>query len=273
MSSGSPIDLDAVRFHYAPDGWSLDLPRLRIGAERFTCIVGPNGSGKSTLLRLAAGLLKPVSGTVRLDGKSLAGFPRRALARRIGFLPQESPPLFDYAVEEVVRLGRYVHSGWFGEADADGQRAVDKALSDVGLTAQRLRPLSHLSGGERKRAMIAAVLAQESGLLLLDEPTAALDIHHAAAVMRLLARLGRRGRAVVVVTHELNLAALFAERLLLLVGGRVIADGPPSHVVRAEVLREAYGDDIMVREHPETGGPLVVARRCGVGDAGGNDAD
>jgi iron complex transport system ATP-binding protein len=115
--------------------------------------VGPNGSGKSTLLRLAAGLLKPVSGAVRLDGKSLSGFPRRALARRIGFLPQESPPLFDYAVEEVVRLGRYVHSGWFGEADADGQRAVDKALSDVGLTAQRLRPLSHLSGGERKRAM------------------------------------------------------------------------------------------------------------------------
>lgn len=273
MSSGSPIDLDAVRFHYAPDGWSLELPSLRIGAERFTCIVGPNGSGKSTLLRLAAGLLKPVSGTVRLDGKPLSGFPRRALARRIGFLPQESPPLFDYAVEEVVRLGRYAHSGWLGEADADGQRAVDNALSDVGLTSQRLRPLSHLSGGERKRAMIAAVLAQESGLLLLDEPTAALDIHHAAAVMRLLARLGRRGRAVVVVTHELNLAALFAERLLLLVGGRVIADGPPPHVVRAEVLREAYGDDIMVRKHPETGGPLVVARRCGVGDAGGNDAD
>ena len=209
----------------------------------------------------------PVSGAVRLDGKSLSGFPRRALARRIGFLPQESPPLFDYAVEEVVRLGRYAHSGWFGEADADGQRAVDKALSDVGLTAQRLRPLSHLSGGERKRAMIAAVLAQ-NWLAPAGRTYRRAGYPPRGNLARLLAA-GSARRAVVVVTHELNPAALFAERLLLLSG----RDRDGRHRTWSGRRCGAYGDDIMVREHPETGGPLVVARRCGVGDAGGNDAD
>lgn len=261
MSDIRGIEIENACFRYAEAGWSLDIPELRLGTQSLTCIVGPNGAGKSTLLRLAAGILKPDTGDVRLAGKSLCGIPRRMIARQLGFLPQETPPLFDYSVETVVRMGRYAHTGWLSEPDAEERHAVDAALAAVGLEAMRERPLSRLSGGERRRALIAAVLAQTPGILLLDEPTAALDIHHAVAVMRLLASLGNSGRSVVIVTHDLNLAAMFAERLLVLVEGRVIADGPPGQVVCNAVLQQAYGQDVLVLEHPETGGPLVVARR------------
>lgn len=261
MNKTVGIDFEDARFSYAENGWALDVPRLHLGDERVTCIVGPNGSGKSTLLRLAGGILRPTRGTVRLDGKPLAGMARRAVARRIGFLPQESPPLFDYSVEMVVRMGRYAHVGWTGALTDPDERAVEEALAAVTIERFRTRPLSHLSGGEQRRALIAAVLAQDPGILLLDEPTASLDLHHATALMRLLSESGTAGRAVVIVTHDLNLAALFAQRLLLLVDGTVVADGTPEHVVRTEMVQRAYGDDILVREHPETGGPLVVARR------------
>lgn len=259
--SKSPITFHGVRFAYAGNGWSLSVPDLRLGQERVTCIVGPNGSGKSTLLRLAAGIVSPVQGRVCLDDCPLAGMPRRAIARRVGFLPQESPPLFDYSVEMVAQMGRYAHVGWIGAMTEKDHRMVAGALSAVDMNALRLRPLSHLSGGERRRALIAAILAQEPGILLLDEPTSALDIHHAASVMRLLAGIAKEGRSVVIVTHDLNLAALFAERLIMVVGGRVFADGAAGNVVCEDVIRQAYGEDILVRAHPETGVPMVVVRR------------
>lgn len=250
-----------VQFAYAEGGWSLDVPGLRFGGERVACIVGPNGSGKSTLLRIASGILPPARGTVALGDRCLARMSRRAIAQRIGFLPQESAPLFDYPVGTVVEMGRYAHVGWAGALAEPDRRAVDRALQAMEMDTLRGRRLSHLSGGERRRALIAAVLAQEPGILLLDEPTAALDLHHAAAVMRLLSGPGTEQRAVVVVTHDINLAALFADRMLLIVRGHVVADGKPDEVVRPGVLREAYGDHVLVREHPETGGPMVVARR------------
>ncbi len=261
MNDGRGIKLENACFRYAENGWSLEIPELRLGTQSLTCIVGPNGAGKSTLLRLAAGILKPDTGIVRLGGQNLCGMPRRMIARQIGFLPQETPPLFDYTVEMVARMGRYAYAGWLGDLDVEGRQAVDAALAAVGLQAMRERPLSRLSGGERRQALIAAVLAQTPGTLLLDEPTAALDIHHAVSVMRLLADLGESGRAVVIVTHDLNLAAMFAERLLVLVNGRVIADGQPGQVVCNKVLRQVYGNDVLVVDHPETGGPLVVAQR------------
>jgi len=261
VNNRGTLVIEQASFRYAENPWSLDVPALRFGAQRMTCIVGPNGSGKSTLLRIAAGLLIPATGHVELEGKPLAGLSRRAIAQRVGFLPQESPPLFDYTVNTVVQMGRYAHTDWLGSIDPEGARAIDEAIAAVGLTHLRKRPLSQLSGGERRRALIAAVLAQTPNVLLMDEPTAALDIHHAVAVMRLLAKLGEGGQSVVIVTHELNLAALFAERLIMLVNGRIIADGTPQQVIAPDVLHVAYGNDVFVREHPETGGPLVVARR------------
>lgn len=259
--SRATITLDGVGFSYAEGGWRLSVPQLQVGKERTVCIVGPNGSGKSTLLRVAAGILPPVDGTVCIDGNPLARMARRAVARRIGFLPQESPPLFDCSVEAAAHMGRYAHSGWFGASTRADRQAVDKALAAVDMEALRDRPLSQLSGGERRRAMIASVLAQEPALFLLDEPTASLDIHHAAAVMRLLSGFAPDGPAVVVVTHDINMASLFADRLLLLVRGRIRADGAPSAVVREDTMRRAYGENLIVKPHPEAGVPMVAARR------------
>lgn len=255
------LQADQIRFSYEGGEWSLTLDRLQLGHERMVCIVGPNGSGKSSLLRLLAGLEEPAGGTIVLNGRPLAKMSRREIARRIGFLPQESPSLFDFTVEDVVMMGRYVHGEGFGLITPEDRRAVAYALESVGLAALRTRPLSNLSGGERRRALIASVLAQEPDLLLLDEPTAALDIHHAASVMRLLSGFGAIQPAVVVVTHDINLASLFAERLLLIAGGRLVADGPPSSVVTAEIMASAYGNDLLVERHPQTGGPLIVPVR------------
>jgi iron complex transport system ATP-binding protein len=261
MTNARGIQLTGLRFSYSEDAWALAIAELRLGCEPVTCIVGPNGSGKSTLLRLAAGILSPAEGSVSVGGRPLAKLPRRVIARHVGFLPQESPPLFDYTVEMTVQMGRYAHVGWLGALDSADRQAVDQALTAVDMARYRDRPLSHLSGGERRRALIAAVLAQQANFLLLDEPTASLDIHHAAAVMRMLAECAASGRAVVIVTHDINLAALFADRLLMLVNGRILADGAPSEVVCADVIHQAYGEDVLVREHPETGGPMVVARK------------
>jgi iron complex transport system ATP-binding protein len=268
--SGARVTFENTRFVYPEGIWSLAVPSLRLGGERVVCIVGPNGSGKSTLLRLAAGILSPSAGCIRLDDRPLAAMPRRVIARRIAFLPQEDPPLFDYTVEAVVRMGRYAHVGWTGALTPTDAMAVREALTAVDLAALRNRPLSRLSGGERRRTMIASVLAQQPRLLLLDEPTSSLDIHHAVAVMRLLADFGPHGPAVALVTHDINLAALFGDRLLLMRNGGIYADGTPREVVRADIMRQVYGEDLLVREHPETGGPMIVPRRTAV--ASGSDA-
>jgi iron complex transport system ATP-binding protein len=261
MMDGNLLALRDVRFAYAGSAWTLSIPDLQFGRERVTCVVGPNGSGKSTLLRIAAGMLQPAQGSIDLDGRPLRAMARRTVARTLGFLPQESPSLFDYEVEAVARMGRYAHLRGIGIPTEEDRRAVDGALAAVDMDGLRDRPLSHLSGGERRRALISSVLAQAPKLLLLDEPTASLDMHHAAAVMRLLSNFGAAGPSVVVVTHDVNLAALFGERLLLLVEGRIRADGTAAEVIRPGIMQEAYGEDVLVRKHPETSGPMIVPRK------------
>ena len=261
MSLPAEVALRAVRFGYGSDAWELRIPALLFGRETVCGIVGPNGSGKSTLLKIAAGLLPPREGEVELDGHSLARMRRMEIARRLGFLPQECPALFDYTVEQVVAMGRHAHGGVL-EMDAPGDReAVARALADVGLEALRHRPLSQLSGGERRRAWIASALAQEPGLLLLDEPTQSLDLHQAAAVMEILARRAAEGLRVVAVLHDLNLAALFCDRLILIQSGEIAADGPPAEILTESRLVPAYGEKIEVLRHPETQKPLVLARK------------
>jgi len=255
------LTFEGVRFAYEGRAWALGIPKLSLGRERMTCIVGPNGSGKSTLLRIAAGILPPLQGAVRLWDQPLPFMSRRAIAQRLAFLPQETPPLFDYTVEDIAQMGRYAHLHGVGQLTDRDFLAVEHALSAVEMAEMRNRPLSHLSGGERRRALIASVLAQEPDLLLLDEPTASLDIHHAAAVMRLLSGFKEDRPSVVVVTHDMNLAALFSTRLLLLVNGQIQADGTPSEVIHTAVIQQAYGEHMLVMEHPETGSPMMVALR------------
>ena len=269
------LHLEKVRFSYdAKDPWRLEIDELVFGREHMVCLIGPNGSGKSTLLRVLAGILRPQAGHVFLAGASIAHLPRAEIARRVGYLPQENPALFDLTIREAVMLGRYVHgSGWSGGSTRDDQAAVVCALESVQLAALQHRRLSQVSGGERRRALLASVLAQSPEILLLDEPTSALDIHHAVELMRLLAGFRPPAPSVVVVTHDMNLASLFAERLLLMDRGRVVVDGDADAVVEATNLRKVYGSGFMVERHPQSQTPMVVpVRRDGsFGGLGGRE--
>ena len=232
-----------------------------LGGAGLCGIVGHNGSGKSKLLGLAAGLLTPVEGKVRLNGQSLARQSRKTIARHLGYLPQECPALFDYTVGQVAAMGRHAYGGALEPTDPDDIAAVARALDAVKMEAFRPRRLSQLSGGERRRAWLASALAQEPELLLLDEPTQALDVHHAAAVMEALARKATEGLRVVVVLHDLNLAALYCDRLILLQDGQVTADGPPADILSEDRLVSAYGRHVEVIVHPETKNPVILAKK------------
>ena len=233
---------------------------LELGPGELVALVGPNGSGKSSLLALLAGWRRPEAGEVRLEGRPLAAFPPRERARRLAFLPQQVAPLYELTVAELVATGRYP---WLGgvPSPGPGDPAVRRALAAADLEPLADRPFGSLSGGERQRALVAATLAQEPRWLLLDEPTASLDLHHAVAIFRVLEASARDGLGVLVVTHDLNLAALFASRVVLLRGGRLEGLGPPEEVLTAESLRRAYGPEVLVTVHPATGRPAVLPAR------------
>lgn len=221
-------------------------------------IVGPNGSGKSTLLRVMAGILRPGRGEVALEGRPVRSFGRRELAKRLAFLPQNPQSGFRFSAREVVAMGRYPYQGTFGFLSERDVEAVERALEETGAAPLAERNFSTLSGGEKQRVLIAGILAQEPSVMLLDEPTAALDIHHCSDVMDLLWGLSRKGIAVVAVTHDLNTASQFCDRLLLLSGGRAVCTGPPTEVMDEERLSRAYSARVRVLENPLTGGPLVI---------------
>ena len=261
MGAPAELVLEAIRFSYGSGAWGLHIPRLAFGGESICGIVGANGSGKSTLLKIAAGLFSAKKGAVSLDGRLLARLGRKAIARQVGYLPQECPVLFDYTVEQVAAMGRHVHGGVLDLAAPEDIGAVARALDAVKMESFRHRRLTQLSGGERRRAWLASALAQETGLLLLDEPTQALDVHQASAVMEVLARKAAEGVRVVAVLHDLNLAALFCSRLILLREGQVAADGSPEDILTYEFLAEAYGDRVDVVRHPATLNPIVLPRK------------
>jgi len=231
-----------------------------IHTGEFLGVVGPNGSGKSTLLRAMAGVLSPRSGSVRLEGLEVAGIPGGDLARRLAVVPQESPVAFEYTVLEVVLMGRSPHLGRFElEKNRDFSIALD-ALKRTNLLHLADRRISTLSGGERQRAMIARALSQEADILFLDEPTAHLDINYQVEILHLVRRENiEHGKTVVVVLHDLNLAAEFCDRLLMLHDGRVFASGRPEDVITAENVQRAYGTAVWVRRHPTSGRPYVLS--------------
>ncbi len=261
MHTQAELVLRSIRFAYETGEWECSVPSLTLGTESMCGMVGPNGSGKSSLLKLAAGLLSPQEGDVSLNGESLASMRRLAVARVVGFLPQECPALFDYTVEQVTAMGRHAHGGVLEMSAPGDAEAVKRALNAVGLESLRYRPLSHLSGGERRRAWIASALAQEPDILLLDEPTQSLDLHQAARVMKVLSDMAGKGMKVVAILHDLNLAALFCDRLILLSQGQIIADGPPPEILTQNRLSSVYGDHIEVFPHPKTHQPLVWAKK------------
>ena len=263
MSSVEPIRLAQVSAGYGRrmvlDGFDLGL---RQGA--ITAIVGPNGSGKSTVIRAMARLLPTRSGVVLLDGRDIRSFGSRGIARLVSVLPQSpsSPP--GLTVRELVELGRFPHTGLLGRLGAEGTRAVEEALALTDLGDFAERPLDELSGGERQRAWIALALAQGADTLLLDEPTTFLDVRHQFEVLDLVASLcAGRGMTVVMVLHDLLHAANYADRVVVVDNGRIVADGAPSAVLTVKLMRTVFGVAAKIFTEPESGRMVCLPTSAG----------
>ncbi len=254
------IELQGIKHSFPGIDWELNVSELSIRTGEVLGVIGPNGSGKTTLLHISAGLISPVAGCVRLGGCSLQELARRSTARELGFLPQELSSEYDLTVEELVGMGRYPHVKGWGRLGKDDRAAIESSLQLTGVLALRTRRLSQLSGGEKKRAFLASVLAQQPRFLLLDEPAAALDLPHQIRFFQLLHNLARDGMGIAVVTHDINLAALYSDRLLLLTAGKVLSLGSPREVLTKERVSEVYGADVLMEEHPETQRPVLIAR-------------
>jgi iron complex transport system ATP-binding protein len=265
-SQGEPI-LEAREVTFSYPGAATPTLRdlsLQLPAGELTALIGPNGAGKSTLLRLLCGLLAPQKGVMLLEGAPLQRSSRRSLARRIAVLPQRLQVSFDADVETVVALGRTPHRAplgtWWGPPGRDHE-AVETALAETDTARFRDRPLGALSGGEQQRVALALALAQEADVLLLDEPTSHLDPVQAQAVLDLVQGLRRqRHLTVIAVLHDLNLASLYATRILLLHQGELIADGPPPDVIRPDILEPVYGPALRYVLHPDHPLPQVLPR-------------
>ena len=243
---------------------------VTIPENSFTVIIGPNACGKSTLLRALSRMLKPASGTVLLDGEDIQHRPAKKVARILGLLPQSSVAPDGITVSELVSRGRYPHQGLLRQWSPDDERVVDASMRATGVTELADRLVDELSGGQRQRVWIAMALAQETPLLLLDEPTTYLDIAHQIEVLDLCAHLHEeQGRTMVAVLHDLNHAARYATHLIAMRDGQVVAAGPPREIVTAELVERVFGLPCRVIEDPETGTPLVIPaarrRRLGAG--------
>lgn len=264
------ISARSLSFAYAPRAWSppgqpvVRDVSLDVASGTRLGIIGPNGSGKTTLLKLLAGVLTPTGGSVALDGVALSQISRRAVARRIAMVPQNTHPAFDYTVLELALMGRYPHLGAF-EVESHADLAVAyEALAATGTEAFAARLFSTLSGGEQQRVVIASALAQQAELLLLDEPTASLDPGYQLEIAELLCALHRqRGIGLVLSTHDLNLAASVCDTLVLLRDGEVVAAGDTAQVLTPEAIASLYGIDAEVRFHDAAGHLVVVPVRRG----------
>lgn len=231
----------------------LALPRGQV-----TAIVGPNGCGKSTLLAGLARLHAPSGGAVLIDGQDIQRLPARELARRLALLPQETHAPEGLTVAELIRFGRQPHQDWLRQWSAEDHRVVDEALAAADLENLANRPLEAMSGGQRQRAWIAMAIAQQTPLLLLDEPTSALDLGHQIEVFELIRELAARGKTLVMVLHDLVSACRFADHLVAMHAGEVIAAGPPKAVVTAELVQRLYGIDCTLLSDPVTGSPILA---------------
>ncbi|GAA2220975.1 ABC transporter ATP-binding protein [Micromonospora olivasterospora] len=252
-------DLRATGLRLAYDGRTVVAGLdLQIAPGKITAVVGPNACGKSTLLRGLARLMPSASGTVLLDGRDIHRLPTREVAGRIGVLPQQPIAPDGITVSDLVARGRHPHQKWLRQWSAGDEQAVTAALAATGVTELAGRPVDELSGGQRQRVWIALVLAQDTDLLLLDEPTTFLDLAHQLEVLDLLSNLNAAGRTVVAVLHDLNMACRYAHEIVAMRDGAVIAQGPPADVVDAQLVEAVFGVRARIITDPTTGTPLVL---------------
>jgi len=265
---GSNLIAEAVTFGFPQRPDFLKPVRLEMSGGQCWGIIGPNGAGKSTVLRLLAGLLTPTSGRVLLDGRSLTQMALSQRGRRIAFMPQKLAVDIPMAAGDIVAMGRYPHRRLGLFEDAGDREIVDRAMERTESLAFAERPMDTLSGGEVQRVHIAAAIAQEPSILLLDEPTAALDLHHQLRIFEIIRALSEQdGLLLVVVTHDINLAARYCSHVLLLHEGRTVASGPPEAVMDRGVLETVYGVELVAMHHAGDDRPWMQPLRPLGGDA------
>jgi iron complex transport system ATP-binding protein len=251
---------ERVSFAYGARAVLRDVD-VAVAPGEIVGVIGPNGSGKTTLVRVLSGVVAPASGVVRLRGVPLRAHGRRELARRLAVVPQDPVLDFPFTALEVVLMGRAPHLPPLGFPRAHDLAVARAAMARLDVASLEDRPLDRVSGGERQRVLLARALAQDADVLLLDEPTAHLDLRHQAGIHDVVRELARtRGIAVLSVLHDLNLAALYCDRLVLLAGGAVARAGRPGDVLTPDALRAAFSTDVYVGVNPLTGGPIVLPR-------------
>ncbi|RJE82323.1 ABC transporter ATP-binding protein [Paracoccus onubensis] len=254
---GHRLKADAVTLRYDDRTISENLS-VEIPDGSLTVIVGPNACGKSTLLRALSRLMTPARGQVVLDGKLIGSYPAREVARRLGLLPQSPAAPDGITVADLVARGRYPHQSFLRQWSPEDRQAVTEALTATKMLPYARRLLGELSGGQRQRVWIAMVLAQETPLLLLDEPTTFLDIAHQVELMELLSELNAQGRTIIAVLHDLNQASRYASHLIAMRSGAIVAKGAPAQILTAELVQEVFGLNAIVIPDPVSGTPMVV---------------
>lgn len=257
-NDGSLFDLDAVSFS-VPGRVLLEPMTLSLPRRQVVGLIGHNGSGKSTLLKLLARQQAPTGGTVRFEGTALDDWSSRGFARKVAYLPQQTPASSGMLVKELVALGRYPWHGALGRFGAGDREKVAEAMALTGVEAFSDRLVDTLSGGERQRVWIAMLIAQDAECLLLDEPTSALDIAHQIEVLSLVHALSaQKGLGVIVVLHDVNMAARFCDEIIALHSGRLIARGTLEAVMTSQQLARIYGVEMSVIAHPQTQRPIAL---------------
>ncbi|MFB6220766.1 MAG: ATP-binding cassette domain-containing protein [Halolamina sp.] len=250
---------------------------LSVDAGELVGLVGPNGAGKTTLLRAIRGTLVPDSGGVEIADEDIHGLGSKAASRLVATVPQDTSVSFEFSVRETVEMGRTPHLPRFGGMDEADYDAVERAMARTDVAALADRPVTDISGGERSRVLLARALAQDTPLLLLDEPTASLDLNHQLRTFDTVAELTESGRAALAAIHDLNLAARYCDRLVVVAGGGVLADGPPETILNGETLQNAFDTDAVVTHDPVTERPHVTAlsenSRVAMEADGGVEAD
>jgi len=255
----SPFELRVTGAAFAyRDGHGVDDIGLSVRPGEIVGLLGPNGAGKSTLVRVLAGVLTPYRGSIRIAGDELASLSRREVARRLAVVPQEAPADLPYTALETVLLGRHPHLSGLGFESTRDIEVARRALARLGAEALADRPLSELSSGERQRITVARALAQETPILLLDEPTSFLDLRFQVELFDLLRRLADEGRAVLAVLHDLNLAAEYCDHVVLMRRGSIAAAGPTAETLTYSALTEVYGTEIYVDLNDLTGSLVVT---------------
>lgn len=247
-----------VDFSYY-NGLVLQDVSLALSPGSMTSLIGPNGSGKTTLLKILCGLLKPKRGQVLLEGQDIGRLSRRQIARKVALVPQELSVPFDFSVREMVMLGRTPYVRHLRGITAQDHQVVEGTLALTNTAPLAQRPFNELSGGEQQRVIIAMALAQEPRVLLLDEPVVHLDVNHQVEILELIRRLNRQtGLTVLATMHDLNLASLYFDRLVLLNKGRIIASGSPGDVLREDMIRRVFHAEVRIQPHPVRPRPQLV---------------